>query len=57
MDTEWTQEKVKTGEIGINKEKKTALDGTVLLVRNKRHFVSKTHRFRHYSLCSLAFEP
>ncbi len=22
MDTEWTQEKVKTGEIGINKEKK-----------------------------------
>ena len=33
MDTKRTQGNFKTGEIGINKEKKTALDGTVLLVR------------------------
>ncbi len=31
--------------------------GTVLLVRIKRHFMAKVQHLRHFSLCSLAFEP
>ena len=36
---------------------KLVLTCTVLLVRDKRHFMSKAPRLRHFSLCSLALEP
>ena len=43
-------------EFQILRIKKYALGAIVLLARNKRHYASKTHRFRCSSLCSLTLE-